>query len=176
MTTVVVLAMHGMPPKDFPRQEASEFFGLHARLKSAGGADRTALESRYAVLDARMRSWPRTKENDPYHANSLELARQLSVQTGCPVLVGFNEFCAPSLDEALEEAVCAGDRVIALTPMMTRGGDHSERDIPEAIGRAKARHPTARIDYLWPFRVEEIARFLALQLEPLLIQTYASTA
>jgi sirohydrochlorin cobaltochelatase len=49
--------------------------------------------------------------------------------------------------------------------MMTSGGGHSEVDIPEAIGRASARHPQVRFTYAWPFKDDEVAAFLAGQIE-----------
>lgn len=35
MKTVVVLAMHGMPPVDFPTEELAEFFKLHSHFSRA---------------------------------------------------------------------------------------------------------------------------------------------
>jgi sirohydrochlorin cobaltochelatase len=78
------------------------------------------------------------------------------------VIVGFNEFCAPSLDDALNRGIALGaEKVIVVTPMMTRGGEHAEVDIPAAIRAAQARHPEIPIIYAWPFRVSEVADFLA---------------
>ena len=165
MTTIIVLAMHGAPPSDFPRQEAGELFGLRGRLERAAPPDRPALAARLRELDARMRSWPRTSANDPYHAGSQDLAEHLREATGLPVLAGFNEFCAPSLDEALDQAAAARPgRVLVVTPMMTRGGEHVEREIPEAVARARSRHPDTRMDYLWPFEISQVALFLAAQI------------
>ena len=131
MKTVVVLAMHGAPPNDFPKRELAEWFGLHGRMEHAGDTERAALEQRHAELEARMRTWPRTAENDPFHASSLELAEHLSQAAGLPVMVGFNEFCAPSLDDALEQAIAEGaERVVVATPMLTRGGEHAQRGFP----------------------------------------------
>jgi len=165
MKVVIVLAMHGAPPNDFPRHEMAELFGLHARLEHAGEAERPALERRHAVLDAKMRAWPRTPDNDPFYAGSCELAMQLRQVTGNDVIVGFNEFCAPSLGDALDQAAAqAAERIIVITPMMTRGGEHSERDIPVAIRRMQERRPEIPIVYAWPFEVSEVARFLAAQI------------
>ena len=162
---VIILAMHGAPPKDFPRQEAVELFSLHARLEHAHGSDRSALEQRYHELEAKMRSWPRTPENDPFYAGSAALASQLSQETGYPVVLGFNEFCAPSIDEAFGQAMGPGtQRVFVVTAMMTRGGEHSEVEIPQAIQRARKRHPDIEIRYVWPFDVQQIAKFLASQI------------
>ena len=166
MKTVIVLAMHGMPPKDFPSNETGELFSLHARLEHASEAERNALRQRYEMLNARICTWPRTFENDPYHASSLELAGQLSRATGNMVIPGFNEFCAPSLDEALDQAAKCKDveTVIVVTPMMTTGGEHSEVDIPEAIERAHQRHPDIKVTYAWPFDPAQVAEFLTAQI------------
>jgi sirohydrochlorin cobaltochelatase len=48
--------------------------------------------------------------------------------------------------------------------MMTRGGEHAERDIPAAIDRAQNRHPAVAFQYIWPFDAAQIARFLASQI------------
>ena len=169
---IIVLAMHGAPPKDFPRREAGELFGLQARLEHAYGPERGALERRHAELEAKMRTWPRTPDNDPFHSGSRELARRLQDTAARDVILGFNEFCAPSLDEALDQAAARGPaRVIVVTPMMTRGGDHSEIDIPAAIRRAAGRHPLVRVDYAWPFPAEAVAGFLADQVERTAVET-----
>jgi sirohydrochlorin cobaltochelatase len=160
--------MHGAPPSDFPRQEVAELFALHGRLEHAAGPERTAMERRYDELHAKMRAWPRTAQNDRFWAASMEMAQALSQETGHTVVVGFNEFCAPSLDEALDEAAIQGtERIVVLTPMMTRGGEHAEADIPTAIRRAKERHPQIHFAYAWPFPTDEIARFLATQIDNL---------
>ncbi len=162
---MIVLAMHGVPPNDFPRHEMAELFGLHARLEHAAGPERAALERRHAELDAKVRAWPRTAQNDLYHAGSQALASHLSRATGHEVIVGFNEFCAPDLDEALDRAIVHGaEKVIVVTPMMTPGGEHSEVDIPEAIRRAQTQHPEIPIVYAWPFEAPEVAHFLAAQI------------
>ena len=162
---IIVLAMHGAPPKDFPGRETAELFGLHARLEHASALEREALERRHHELEAKMRAWPRTVENDPFHAGSRELAARLNEVVDREVILGFNEFCAPSLDEALDQAAARGPaRVLVITPMMTRGGEHSEVDIPAAIRRAKLRHPDVMMVYAWPFEMGDVARFLGAQI------------
>jgi sirohydrochlorin cobaltochelatase len=168
MKTVVVLAMHGSPPRDFPKAQVALVVGLHMWLERASGLVRAMIERYHTRLDARIRTWPRTEGNDPFHAASQKLAARLSQETGCEVIVGYNEFCAPSLDEALDQAVAQGaERVIIVTPMMTPGGEHAEEDIPAAIKRAEERHPAIVFAYAWPFKVDNVAEFLATQLEHL---------
>jgi sirohydrochlorin cobaltochelatase len=159
----IVLAMHGSPPNDFPRREMAEYFGLRSRLGHAAGED--AGRSRYEELERKMREWPRTAQNDPYHAASQEMAAQLARTTGHPVTVGFNEFCAPTLQAALDTAAGTGaDTVIIVTPMMTRGGEHSEVEIPAEVEGARSRHPGTRFVYVWPFEAADVAGFLAAQI------------
>jgi sirohydrochlorin cobaltochelatase len=165
MKKVIILAMHGAPPRDFPEQEMREFFGLHARLEHASEPELAAMEGRYAELDAKMRAWPRTAENDRFWAASHELADRLGQAASAEVIVGFNEFCAPDLDEALERAVARdADQIVVVTPMMTRGGQHAEVDIPAAVRRAQERHLSVSISYVWPFDSGEVAEFLAGQI------------
>jgi sirohydrochlorin cobaltochelatase len=189
MKTVIVLGMHGTPPSDFPRAEMAEFFGGHhedhshqdghAAHEQAHGEHteqrpapddeetrRRHRRQRRAELDAKMRAWPRTPANDPFFAGSLELAEYLSQASGHKVLVGFNEFCNPTIDTAIDQAVEHGaDQVVVITPMMTRGGEHSEADIPGAVERAKTRHPAVRMAYAWPFEITAVAQFLAAQVQ-----------
>ena len=78
------------------------------------------------------------------------------------VFVGFNEFCAPTIEEAIDGAAsCSPERIVVLTPMMTRGGEHSERDIPDAIAKSRKLHPGLEIVYAWPYDVSHVVGFLA---------------
>lgn len=164
MKTVIVLAMHGAPPNDFPKRDLGEFFALHGRMEQSGAALSEEARARHAQLEARLLNWPRTPANDPFCAGSHELAEHLRRESGREVMVGFNEFCAPTLDGALDEAVRLGaEEVVVITPMMTRGGGHSTGEIPAAIAQAQKRHPGVRFVYAWPFDTAEVARFLAEQ-------------
>jgi sirohydrochlorin cobaltochelatase len=162
MKTMIVLAMHGVPANDFPRDELREFFELHSRLEMSPGPRDPALEIRHKDLEDRVMRWPRTPRNDPYHAASYELARALRAACGLEVIVGFNEFCSPGVEEALARAVAEGaGAIILVTSMLTRGGEHAERDIAQALERARKTFPDVRMIYAWPFETEAIARFLA---------------
>jgi sirohydrochlorin cobaltochelatase len=162
---IIVLAMHGAPPLDFPPEEMTEFMSLHARGGHTSKPDAGAQRLRYVELEAKMRAWPRTGQNDPFYAGSQDLARQLRQESGIEVIIGFNEFCAPTLDDALERAAAReAEKIVVVTPMMTRGGEHSAIDIPEAIRRAQQKFPAQKIVYAWPFATEDIARFLSSQI------------
>lgn len=165
MKKVVVLAMHGAPANDFPKREMAELFDLRAKLKHAPTEGGTPLEKRLHQLDTQMRTWPRTEKNDPFFGGSQALARQLREEMRCEVILGFNEFCAPTVDEAIDQAAATGaEQVIVVTPMMTPGGAHSKAEIPESIEQARRRHPGLSILYAWPFETAEVARFLASQI------------
>ena len=166
MKPIIVLAMHGAPPQDYPREELNEFFGLHTRREHAGKLNPPNLEARYAELEANIRTWPRTPENDPFFAGSKALAESLQAASGNTVLLGFNEFCAPNLEEVLDEAARSGTNlVVVITPMMTRGGEHSEVDIPRAVHAAETRNPGVAFRYIWPLDLNEVAAFLSAQIE-----------
>src|SRR5579885_2030587 len=131
---IIVLAMHGAPPNDLPQQELADYFALHMQMEHAAPDRQSEFAVRYTSLDTKVRTWPRTAANDPFYCASHELAAALSKTIGYKVIVGFNEFCSPNLDEALDQAVAQGtERIIVITPMMTSGGEHSEADIPAAI-------------------------------------------
>lgn len=162
---VICLAMHGEPPKDFPEEEFAEFFRLHAQAESRRLQDPTLIR-RYRDLDTRIRNWPRTPENDPFYFGSQEMAQHLSRATGHEVILGFNEFCAPHLEDAIDEAAeRKPEKIIIITPMMTPGGGHSEEEIPALAKRAQKRHPDVPIVYAWPFDPSRTAQFLAEQID-----------
>ncbi len=160
--------MHGTPPLDFPKEEKAALFSLRAQLKHPP-ADASELKHRLKTLDLKMRRWPRTAKNDPFYAGSHNLAGHLREETGWNVIVGFNEFCSPDIVEAMDQAVATlSKKVIVITPMMTQGGSHSKGDIPEAIQRAREKHPSSEIIYAWPFPATDVAHFLAKQIDQFL--------
>lgn len=166
MKIIIVLAMHGAPPKDFPRQKLGDFFSLHMQLEHGmvRPERRSALEKRCAELKRALHGWPRTEENHPFYAASRRLAHALSSTTGLHVVLGFNELCASGLDNALDKAVAqGGEGVIVVTPMMTPGGEHAEIDIPATIEGARERCPNVDFRYAWPFQTKDSAELLAAQ-------------
>ena len=144
--TIVVLAMHGLPPSDFPKSQFAEYMGLRAEFRNSDTSVGTESEKRYAALEKRIRYWPRTRINDPFYTASHDIAEQLSVDTRCPVILGFAEFCAPDLDEAFDEAISKGaEQIVVVTPEMSHEGAYPDLDVNQAVNRVKERHPEVRV-------------------------------
>jgi len=160
---MIVLATHGAPPKDFPRQEMAEFFKLHS-MAETGRPMAQAESMRYEELENKMRLWPRCIENDPfYHASHL-LAAEIQKQSGLRVIPGFNEFCAPDISQAIGQAMADGaKKIVVVTPMLTRGGMHAEVEIAQIVEKAQSDHPGLEITYAWPFEITRVASFLLNQ-------------
>lgn len=163
MKQAVVLAMHGSPPRDFPREDLRDLHRLHGVVEG-GGPPSEADRRRHEEIEKKLLEWERTPENDPYGAASHDIAARMETLLGVPVVAAFNEFCGPDLGTAFRTLAESGtDAIVVVTPMMTPGGAHSERDIPAAIERARAAFPAVRFEYRWPFDRDAIAAFLADQ-------------
>ncbi len=159
----VILVGHGAIPKDYPRELVTKLKTLEARRR-ASGSESTAEE---IDLDRRIRQWPRTSETDPYQAGFEALSTQLKpLLNGERFAIAYNEFCAPTVEDALEEMIQVGVTMITVVPsMLTPGGSHSEIEIPESLDRLRARFPRIDIRYAWPFDLSAVARMLASQLQ-----------
>jgi sirohydrochlorin cobaltochelatase len=158
----VVLIGHGAPATDCPPQLVGELMSLEWRASGpAHGTPEPA--GRAAELDAAIRNWPRRPDNDPYKAGLERLADALRPLAPTTLLaVGYNEFCRPTIAEAIDGVIRQGaTRVLVLPSMLTPGGIHSERDIPLALEAVRRSHPRVAIEYLWPFNVEDVAALLA---------------
>ncbi|WP_437573936.1 sirohydrochlorin chelatase [Sorangium sp. So ce887] len=162
MKRAVILVGHGAPAADCPRELVTRLKALEGRRAASGAAP----GPEEIELDARVRAWPRTPESDPYRAGIERLAAELApLLGGAELLVAYNEFCAPTLAEAVATAIQRGAAEIAVVPsMLTPGGVHAEVEIPEAIARLRAEHPSVTLRYAWPFDLPEVARLLAAQL------------
>src|SRR5262245_370912 len=136
----VILVGHGATASDTPRQLVAELKSLEARRLERGERQPSPRE---AELDRIVRNWPRTRETDPYQFGLEQIAMALRRRIGdTRVVVAYNEFCAPGVSEAVDALVSDGVKHIALiSTMFTRGGVHSEREIPEIVSEAKVRHP-----------------------------------
>jgi sirohydrochlorin cobaltochelatase len=160
----VLLIGHGSAATDTPRALVAELKRLEAERKARR---ETAMGVREAELDKQVREWPRTPENDAYKAGVEEIAAALAPKLGGRRLAtAYNEFCAPSVEDALEGLVSEGfTRVTLISTMYTRGGLHAECEIPAIVADARKKHPGVAFEYAWPYPAEAIAAFLRSQLD-----------
>ncbi len=163
MNRAIVLVGHGGVPKDCPHELVRTLKQLEAQRRAAG--KRMSQEER--ELDQKIRRWPRTPKTDPYKQGLEALAAQLR-----PLLkrdrlaIAYNEFCAPTLEEAVEELIKDGVwDITVVSSMFTAGGSHAEIEIPETVNELKHAHPNAAIRYAWPFDQQLVAGMLATHLK-----------
>lgn len=152
----VILVGHGGVPTDCPPALVSEFKRLEAR------GDSPALRE----ADRKLREWPRTPKTDPYKAGLEDIGRSLAAaMPEKAVSLAYNEFCAPSLEDAFAAAAAAGAKsVTVVSTMYTRGGVHSECEIPEILSRLKKEHPGVEARYVWPFELSAVVGFLSSEI------------
>lgn len=156
-TNAVVLVGHGAVASDIPRPLVQRLRALEAERRSSGAA----MSADERDLDIRVRSWPRTPLTDPYKAGMDAIAARLRARVG-HVVVAFNEFCAPSLEEAVDALARAGSvHITVVTTMLTPGGVHSEVEIPESVLALQRAYPDIVIRYAWPFDLDAVAGLLA---------------
>ena len=155
----VALIGHGAPALDCPPQ----FIGELMELEWQAGHHAGDIQGRAAQLDAKIRDWPRRIDNDPYKQGLERIAAALRPLLPTDLLaVGYNEFCRPSIAEAVESLIRRGaGRILVIPTMLTPGGVHSEIDIPRALDELRRVHPAVSVEYVWPFDLGEVAGLLA---------------
>lgn len=160
----VILVGHGGIPADCPGDLVSELKRLEGMRRARGLVE---MSPREAELDKQIREWPRTPDSDPYAAGLEKIAHRLKERVAPrKLVVAYNEFCAPSLEDAIAELVADGTRrIILTTTMFTPGGSHSEKEIPEIVEYQSKLYPGVEIRYAWPFDLDRAAEFLADQLD-----------
>ncbi|MBA3753073.1 MAG: CbiX/SirB N-terminal domain-containing protein [Nitrospira sp.] len=162
-TRGVVLVGHGGIPKDCPPELVTRLKRLEAQRRAAK-LPPTMEENE---LDTKIRRWPRTPETDPYQAGLEAVAAQLRANLGEVLFaIAYNEFCAPTLEESVEQLIKQGaTQITVTTTMFTPGGSHSEVEIPEILDHLQPQYPGVRLRYAWPFDVNLVANTLAEQIK-----------
>jgi sirohydrochlorin cobaltochelatase len=160
-TRAVILVGHGGIPTDYPYDLVMKLKRLESQRRSTGGLP--TQEER--ELDDRIRRWPRAESNDPYKAGLEALAAHLKpLLNSDKFAIAYNEYCAPTLDEAAEMLVAEGVReIVVLSSMLTPGGSHAEIEIPRRIEELRGRFPGVAFRYAWPFDLKLVAAMLAAQ-------------
>ena len=159
----VILVGHGGIPKGCPQELITKLKRLEAQRRSAG----MPMSAEEHELDTRIRRWPRTPETDPYQSGLEAVAAELRANLGNVLFaVAYNEFCAPTLEESVEELIKKGaTHITVTTTMFTPGGSHSEVEIPDILDHLRPQHPGVELRYAWPFDLKLVANTLAEQLK-----------
>ena len=158
----VILVGHGGIPRDCPQDLVTRLKRLEAQRRAA----KQPPSAEELELDQKIRRWPRTKASDPYQSGLEAVGAVLRPHlNGTLFALAYNEFCAPTLEEAVENLVKQGaTSITVLTTMFTPGGSHSEVEIPEILEQLKPQYPTVELRYAWPFDLQLIAKTLTEQL------------
>jgi sirohydrochlorin cobaltochelatase len=153
----VVLVGHGGVPRDYPRDRLMQLRALETQRRASGSPP----SQEEAALEHELRHWPRTPSNDPYQAGLKSLAAHLRPRLEPVRLVlAYNEFCAPTVAEAIRTLAAEGViDIVAIPSMSTPGGVHAEIEIPQTIDELRAELPHLRLQYAWPFAGEHLAAF-----------------
>jgi sirohydrochlorin cobaltochelatase len=155
----VILVGHGGLPADCPQDIISRLKRLEMDRRRRGApASDEEME-----LDRKVRDWPRTPESDPYKVGLEKLVSHLaSKMPEAKVVAAYNEFCAPSIEEAADNLVASGIKSISLiSSMFTPGGSHSDKEIPEEVEELRKKYPDVEFQYAWPFDLNNIAELMA---------------
>jgi len=158
MVRGVVLVGHGGIPKDCPQELVTKLKRLEAQRRAAN----LPPSSEERELDHKIRRWPRTAATDPYQSGLEAVAEQFRQRLkGILFAVAYNEFCAPTLEEAVEDLIKQGaTQITVATTMFTPGGSHSEIEIPEILEHLRREHPAVTLRYAWPFDLSMVADLL----------------
>ena len=159
----VILVGHGGLPSDMPSEMVEKFMRVHKGRIKAGGP----ITEHEIQLDTAIRKWERTPENDPYKTGLESLASHMEPMLEGHILkTAYNEFCYPAIEDAVEELASENiSKIIIITTMITRGGSHSEKEIPEELQVLCSKHPNIDIQYAWPFSMDAFALFLTTHIK-----------
>lgn len=159
----VILVGHGGIPTDCPRDLVMKLKRLEGERRSSGHPP----SSEEIELDRTIRQWPRNAKTDPYQAGLQTLASTLEpLLDGVLFGIAYNEYCAPTLEEAAADLIRQGATgITVMTTMVTPGGSHSEIEIPEILERLRKQHFGVTFRYAWPFDLTLVAEMLAKQLD-----------
>ncbi len=154
----ILLVGHGGIPKGYPAELITKLKRLEAQRRATG----SPMSSEELELDTKVRTWPRTPETDPYKAGLETLGAAMKpLLNGSLFGLAYNEFCGPTLTEAVESLIRQGAQTITVvSTMFTPGGSHSESEIPEELEELRKKHPTVTLIYAWPYNLDKVSKML----------------
>ena len=159
----VILVGHGGLPEGCPQDIVSKLKRLEMERRRKG----VPASEEEKELDRKIRDWPRTPESDPYKVGLEKLAKQLADKMpDTKIVAAYNEFCAPSIEDAVDDLVTSGiKRISLISSMFTPGGSHSDKEIPEDVEELRKKYPDVNFQYAWPFDLSKIAELMVGHLE-----------
>ena len=154
----IILVGHGGIPKGYPADEVSKLKRLEAQRRASG----KPMSAEELALDTKIRTWPRTPETDPYQAGLEALGAQMKpMVNGALFSLAYNEFCGPTLQQAVADLVKQGAQSITIvSTMFTPGGSHSEYEIPEELEELRKEYPSVTLQYAWPYNLNQVSKML----------------
>ncbi len=154
----IILVGHGGIPKDYPADLVSKLKRLEAQRRAA----KQPMSAEELALDTKIRTWPRTPESDPYQAGLEALGNQMKPMiNGALFSLAYNEFCGPTLQEAVKSLIKQGaESITVVSTMFTPGGSHSEYEIPEEMEELRHEHPNVQLQYAWPYDLSQVSKML----------------
>lgn len=154
----IVLVGHGGIPKDYPADLVSKLKRLEAQRRAAG----QPMSAEELELDTKIRTWPRSPETDPYQGGLEALGAQMKpMVNGALFSLAYNEFCGPTLAEAVEDLITQGAQSITIvSTMFTPGGSHSEYEIPRELEELREQHLDVTLHYAWPYNLTQVSKML----------------
>ena len=155
----VILIGHGGLPSDIPKEVVEDFKKVHKHRIQTG----TLITSKEKELESAIRNWTRSPATDPYKYGLEKLAAHLAPQLEDYILMtAYNEFCYPSIEQAADVLAEKGvTQVILVTTMITPGGSHSEKEIPEEVEALRLKYPNVNYQYAWPYDLGIFSNLLA---------------
>ena len=155
----VILIGHGGLPSDIPKEVVEDFKKVHKHRIQTG----TPITSKEKELESAIRNWTRSPATDPYKYGLEKLAAHLAPQLEDYILMtAYNEFCYPSIEQAADVLAEKGvTQVILVTTMITPGGSHSEKEIPEEVEALRLKYPNVNYQYAWPYDLGIFSNLLA---------------
>jgi sirohydrochlorin cobaltochelatase len=154
----ILLVGHGGIPKGYPSDLITKLKRLEAQRRATG----SPMSTEELELDTKVRTWPRTPETDPYQAGLESLGAAMKpLLNGSLFGLAYNEFCGPTLAEAVEDLIRQGAQSITVvSTMFTPGGSHSETEIPEELEELRQKHPGITLTYAWPYNLGQVTKML----------------
>lgn len=163
----IIFIGHGSVPYDFTQEKLKRYFLLRSKKMKNEMNDEEGKE--FLNLERELNYFERNKVNDPHYFFHKKLKDEIEKELNIKTIFAFNKFCAPGLEEVIEEIVKnENNSEIYVVPTMFTGGRHTDEEIKEDIEKIKRKFKDLRINYLYPFKFEYIKELFKKHIEEVL--------